>query len=246
MSEPLTNTQLKNRLLGAALLVVLAVLLIPLFLGEPKQAPQPIPKVDDNSGFQSKIQPLPDVQNKQNSVVQPNQQGNEGGLVLKKFDALQQPIEPPPFMQEEPVPLPAEKVSEAPKAKPKPEPLVNTQPTPNKVETVEKAVVKKPPQKPVEPKTPPQQKAAQPKQVASGWVVQAGIFSKAENAESIAKVLRSNGHKPNLSEARTSFGKATRVWIGPFKNKADAQALSKKIEQQTGNGGYVAEFPFRS
>ncbi len=246
MAEPLTNTQLKNRLLGAALLVVLAVLLIPLFLGEPKQAPQPLPEPDNINGFQSKIQPLPDPKSIENQAVPPKQQDNEGGLVLKKFDQLQQPIEPPPFMQEEPVPAPVEKVNAPPKLQPKPEPVVKKPPVPEKVEDVEKVAVKKPPPKAVEPQKIPEKKAPTTQQATSGWVVQAGIFSKSENAESIAKVLRSNGHKPKLSEARTSFGTATRVWIGPFKNKAEAQALSKKIEQQTGNGGYVAEFPFRS
>lgn len=216
------------------------MLLIPLFLGEPKQSTQDIPATTNN-GFQSKIQPLPDAQNSVNQAPQTNveQPNVNTGLVLKEFDQMQ-PIEPPPFMKEAPAPAPAVEVATPKQTEPPAAKVVAVPPVPKAVKETEKVVVKKA----VEQKA-PVKKAPEKKLIASGWVVQAGIFSKAENAESIAKVLRSNGHKPNVSDAQTSFGKAKRVWIGPFKNKADAQALSKKIEQQTGNGGYVAAYPFK-
>lgn len=243
MSEPLNNTQLKNRLLGAALLVVLAVLLIPLFLGEPKQS-RPARQntaAGDGSGFQSRIQPLPDQEETADQDTQANaaSTNDETGLVLKKFDKAQSQSIETKTIQAPPTP-PAEVLTQqAPAKKVVPEPVKKAEPP-----SIEKKVVKAPAPKPVE-------KAqavvkTENNNAASGWVVQAGIFSKKENAESIAKVLRSNGHQPKLSEAQTSFGKAMRVWIGPFTNKADAKALSDKIEQQTGNGGYVAAYPFKS
>lgn len=243
MSEPLTNTQLKNRLLGAALLVVLAVLLIPLFLGEPKQTRptrQNIP-AGDGSQFQSRIQPLPDPEElaEQKTQDDVSSSNNATGLVLKKFDEVQSQSTVAKSIQAAPA-LPTKVVKQTPakKAAPVPDKKLATP-------LVEKKVVKVLEKTPAK-KKPPEQAPVNNSIAATGWVVQAGIFSKKENAESIANVLRSNGHEPRLSEAQTSFGKAMRVWIGPFENKADARALSKKIEQQTGNGGYVAAYPFKS
>lgn len=196
--------------------------------------------IGDGSQFQSRIQPLPDSQEtagqdkQKNTPSSNNETGNETGLVLKKFDKVQPQVIETKTIQA--APAPPEKIvkQKAVAKKVTPQPLEQAKPV-----VVEKKVVKAPEQKQAE-------KKSVDKSVVSGWVVQAGIFSKKENAESIAKILRSNGHQPKLSEAQTSFGKATRVWIGPFANKADAKALSQKIEQQTGNGGYVAAYPFKS
>lgn len=259
MPESLTNTQLKNRLLGAALLVVLAVLLIPLFLGEPKQTEREVPTGDSNT-FQSRIQPLPSAEKPAKPVepstsevtVQTDPDSNTG-LVLKKFDQLQanrQAPATPDLAPQIPVEQQAAQNQAAQAtAKPSSEPqIIAPKPATPKPVAPKKVVKTAPPKTNAAPapvRKTPIKKEPTPS-AKSGWVVQAGIFSKSENAKLIAKTLRSNGHKPNLSEAKTSFGKATRVWIGPFTNKAEAKKVSDTIEQQTGNGGYVAEYPFKS
>ena len=86
MSDSLSNSRLKNRLLGAALLVILAALLIPLLLGEPKQSTQSI-ATSENSEFESKFQPLPETDAlKTDTGIDQNSSDPNSALVLKQAD----------------------------------------------------------------------------------------------------------------------------------------------------------------
>jgi DedD protein len=224
LSEPLSNTQLKIRLLGAGILVVFAVILIPLFLGEPKYVTEEV-EVPKSAEFESKIQPLPgSVQKTEESMqAQKNDITNSGGLVLKKLDNDQ--------------PLKSENSKQVTI-----QPLQLNNVTSTSSSTPEKTVAKKA----VPAKSKPEVPEVVETKIKSGWAVQAGIFSKTENARAIAEILKNNGYAPNISDAKASFGKVKRVWIGPFASKTEAQAVSKRLEQQTGDGGYVATYPFKS
>ncbi|MEE9446782.1 MAG: SPOR domain-containing protein [Arenicellales bacterium] len=225
MSDSLTPAQLKNRLLGAALLVILAVLLIPLILGEPKQSTETAP-APDNGAFQSKIQPLNSELNVRNA--QPDSdQNTQTGLVLKTIDTV----------QSKPVSRAIAPVSEVNVTKAKP---TESQVVKKPVKASPKKVVQPKPTKTVKKTPAPAVKSA----IEPGWVVQAGVFSKAENANSVAKVLRNNGFTPHSGKTKTSLGQATRVWVGPYASKAEAQKASRKLEKSTGNGGFVKAFPF--
>jgi DedD protein len=235
LSEPLSNTHLKYRLLGAGILVLLAVILIPLFLGEPKYVTEEV-ETPKSAEFESKIQPLPgSVQITEEPMqAQKNDITNSDGLVLKKLDN-DQPVKSENSKQVTIQPLQLNNVtSESSRATEK---SVAKQQAPKSKAVTQKAVpVKSKPQVPELVET----------KIKSGWAVQAGIFSKTENARAIAEILKNNGYAPNISDAKASFGKVKRVWIGPFASKTEAQAVSKRLEQQTGEGGYVATYPFKS
>jgi len=233
LSENLSNTQLKHRLLGAGILVLIAIIVIPLFLGDPNYVAETEPEASKNTAFESRIQPLPDeVKSKQEPDASENAQG--GGLVLKKLDS-EQPASAEKSKQVVIQPLRLDKSDSKAAAKP---------------EMVNEAVAKAKPQAVAKKATPAKKSSSSVKPVAkkvsSGWAVQAGIFSKSVNARAIADILKSNGYAPNISDAKASFGPAKRVWIGPFASKSEAQTVSKRLEQQTGNGGYVAVYPFKS
>jgi len=219
-----------------------AVILIPLFLGDPKYVEEPEPVLPKSTKFESRIQPLPDtVQGSQNNMEPSTKAVPEsGGLVLKKLDNQQvptaektkqldiQPLRLDKLVSEsDPQPKTVKQVADtpAPKAKPKPKPVVKNSAPVKTSSTAPKTAATK---------------------ITAGWAVQAGIFSKTENARAIAEILKNNGYTPNISDAKASFGKAKRVWIGPFASKNEAQVASKRLEQQTGDGGYVAAYPFKS
>lgn len=241
LSEPLSNTQLKNRLLGAGILVFVAVIMIPLFLGEPKYVAVEEPVPPKSNKFESKIQPLPEnVSAPQNVVESGNNETSESaGLVLQKLDNQQVPTSGKPD-QVVIQPLRLDKLNTT-----DPAPKASKQPVPTPKAKV-KAVTEQAPKKSKSDKSKTATASAQAAKIKSGWAVQAGIFSKPENAQAIAQILKNNGYTPNISDARASFGKAKRVWIGPFAQKSEAQAISKRLEQKTGNGGYVAVYPFKS
>ncbi len=235
MSESLSNLQLKKRLLGAAILVMVAAILIPFLLGEPKQMEAPAHQVASTE-FQSKIQPLNRVPEAQQvpAVTAAQEAADNSTLVLKKIGQIQ--------------PLDHRTESSAGEAV-KIEPLkLNTLNSSNKPAT--KAVSTPKPATKVAKKKPakkPAPVAAKPAALKSGWAVQVGIFSQKKNAEAFAKTLRGDGYRPKISDAKTSSGKVNkRVWLGPFASKTEAKSKSKKFEQQTGNDGYVAPYPFKS
>ena len=230
MSEPLTSSHLKNRLLGAALLVILAVLLIPLLLGEPKQASKEIVSPASSVEFKSIIQPLPE---QSLASGQAQTESNSSGVVLKKINSINAERKVPTALTAMQAAQTQNNISSI------------------AVELADESLKK---QDKKQSKLTANTIAKQAKQgtaqtqnnIKSGWVVQAGIFSKHENATLTAIALKNKGYSPKVSETTASFGKATRVWLGPYSSKKEALALSNKIKKQTGNGGYVAPYPFKS
>ncbi len=239
-----SNDQLKNRLLGAILLVILAVLLIPLFLGEPKSTIDlPEPAViggQSDDGFESRIQSEEARQAAEKAV-------GEKEAVLVPVPSVSVPSK----IQSEPLQVPA--VSAKPKepkttteskapspesAKQPPEPVVKLKPAPEP-----KAQPK--PKVQAEPKPKPAPAVVKAAPVRNGWGVQVGAFSKSSNAQSIAKTLRGHGFTPNLSDYNASFGRATRVWLGPYADKKQATAAAGKLKKATGEAGFVKSYPFK-
>ncbi len=242
MPESLSNTQLKNRLLGAGILVFAAVIIIPLFLGEPKHAVDPESLPAKSTTFESRIQPLPDNDPSQQNVAGADDAGDskDEGVVLKKLDKSTTSTSKS-AKKVDIQPLRLDKLITGADTAPKVEKQAVAAPTPATKKT---AVTKASTQKASTAKESVAKKGTG--DLKSGWVVQAGIFSKPENAVAIAGILKNNGYAPNVSNAKASFGNAKRVWIGPFASKGEAQAISRQLEQQTGNGGYVAAYPFKS
>ncbi len=240
MSEHITNTQLKNRLLGAGILVMVAVVLIPLFLGDPKyvEAPESVPL--KSTKFESRIQPLPGAaQSLQNNVESSTKAAPEnGGLVLKKLDN-QQTAAAEKTSQIDIQPLRLDKLGTESNSQPKTVKKVANTPAPK---AKPKSAVKK--SAPEITSSTAVKPAVQT--ITSGWAVQTNIFSSSENAKKFSVTLKNNGYKPNISDASVASGKAWRVWVGPFASKSEARAISKRLEQQMGIEGYVRAYPFQS
>ena len=80
---------------------------------------------------------------------------------------------------------------------------------------------------PPEPAPPAVEKPAKP--IANhGFFVQVGVFSKAENVKSVQAKLAKNGMAAIVASIKTSGGNRSRVRVGPFESRNDAdEALSK-------------------
>ncbi len=93
--------------------------------------------------------------------------------------------------------------------------------------------------------TPPQQKPAavkppvesKPVTTASpstssdtGFVVQLGAFSDGNNAERLAKTVRENRFDVYTEAVTTSSGKRTRVRVGPYPTRADAEQARDRLK----------------
>ncbi|MDO8846184.1 SPOR domain-containing protein [Methylicorpusculum sp.] len=67
---------------------------------------------------------------------------------------------------------------------------------------------------------------------AAGWYIQLGSFSKQENASSLYNKLKADGFPVILDEIRTPAGKAYRLRVGPESDKNRAVTIKSKLDQQ--------------
>jgi DedD protein len=197
------DDKLKRRLIGAAVLVSLAVIFVPMLVEE---EPVPAPPV-------------------QGTNIPPREETTFKSQFLKEEVAVptDAPQPEPPL---EPAP-PA--VVEAP---PPEEPPLIAPPRPRAPETAEKEKPKeKPAPQPVkapEPK-PAEPKPAEPKPALkpSHWVVQVGNYGTREKANSVAGALKARG----LDAFVESVGQPPtyRVAVGPEEQRKQADALVPKV-----------------
>lgn len=64
----------------------------------------------------------------------------------------------------------------------------------------------------------------------AGFVVQLGAFSDAGNADRLAKTVRENGFDVYTEVVTTSGGKRTRVRVGPYPTRAEAEQARDRLK----------------
>ena len=64
------------------------------------------------------------------------------------------------------------------------------------------------------------------------YFVQVGVFSKADNAKSVrTKLIKNKIQRVKQDTLKTTKGTQTRVRIGPFTHRADAEAVLEKVKR---------------
>lgn len=79
---------------------------------------------------------------------------------------------------------------------------------------------------------------------AGSWQVSVGVFAKSKNVTSVADLLNSKGYKANYRTIKTSSGKATQVWLGPYAEKKIANKIGASLKGIVGEKGQVAKHTF--
>ncbi len=75
------------------------------------------------------------------------------------------------------------------------------------------------------------------------WAVRIGTFTKTENAQRIMTMLQQKGFDPKKGRVKTATGRATRVWLGPFRDREEAAKTHKRILKETGQKGWIVAYP---
>jgi DedD protein len=75
--------------------------------------------------------------------------------------------------------------------------------------------------------------------VEKGWMVQVGAFSHLENARHLQEKLKQKGFPASLEPATPAKGKTVRVEVGPYKDAAAAKAAQARIHAELGIKGIV-------
>jgi DedD protein len=208
------DESLKARLIGAAVLVALAVLLIPELLSGRKTAePQPTDSAE--------------ARGTRTFTIELN-----GGTAAGD-------LQPPPVVE-----APASSPSPAPSPAPSPVAVVEQptveppvaaaaesgpEPAPEPVAPREPATVARVPQ--AVPDMPPVETAPAPAAVTrGGWAVQVGAFGSATAAQRLVKDLQGAGFPAYVSPVTRSGKTLHRVRVGPEAGREDANRLAERLK----------------
>jgi DedD protein len=190
---------MKERLTGAAVLVILAVILIPLLLDGPEPPASTRERLT-----------LP-AQDAGRQVIEirrgADKPAGAGGTVTASAPASAVRTEP----ERSPAPDPTPDPTPDPVAEP--EPVVET-PAP-----VAKAA-------PPPARTPPPAAAAP---VTAGWVVQIGSFGRRDNAERLKRELEERGFPVVLMPVESNGRTLHRVRVGPYGERGEADSAARRL-----------------
>lgn len=212
--------QLKQRLVGAAVLVSLAILIVPVLLdgGYRQTTPPPrdmAPMPQDS--FEDVVHPLPpDVKEALDAGLDADAD-TLSETAAAAADMLATPdVTPPGFAVDAEAPAPSASQSE------RPPPAMTAAP----------------------PAAPPPARTPSPAPPAGEqWTVQLGSFANRTNAESLLGRVKATGVAgfilPLTDAGKTSF----RVRAGPVEGRAAADRLRKKLEETQGIRGMLVRHP---
>lgn len=217
----------KQRVIGAVVLVALAVIFVPMLLEQPEDELGPVgsnlPDKPDQI-VRDRVEPL--------ILPEPPEQSEPAQVVLDAPPAdAAAPAGTPPS---EPVTPPAEVAPAEPA--PAPAPAIPTTPA----EPVAPPAATAPAAPAPAPAAQPQTTPAQP---LSGWVVQLASLASKDNALALQERLRGMGYTAFVEEVKTAQGVLFRVRVGPELERANAEKLRDRLDQQVQIKGIVTRYP---
>jgi DedD protein len=222
------DQQLKERLVGAVVLMAAAVVVIPMILsGPPEPAPAPAPPrqaaapARTPADFSSRIVPL---------TAPETQSPRAAEAPSPAAEPARDPAARPAPTPEPAPPAQAAVPSQAPEPTPPPQADAPS-PTP--------APAAPPPPRPTVSATP----AAASREVRAGWVVQLGSFSNARNAYALRDRLKDNGFAAFAESAGAGADAVTRVYVGPEPDRERAEKHVARLLEQTRLKGIVVRYP---
>jgi cell division protein FtsN len=211
----------KERLTGAAILVALIVLLVPeLLRGPVRPVTPPVAASDEAPPLRS-------------YTIRLGEDSRAHGAATPAASGPQQPA-----------PLPAS--IESTPAAAEPAPAAEAEPAPAKPAPAKPAPAKPAPAKPSAEPAPPEHATAAPPPAPDGaagsgtYMVQLGSFASRDNADRLAKQVRSQGF--TVSIARGTTGRHLyKVLVGPAHDRSAAVQLETKLRTAGHTGSIVAK-----
>ncbi|RUE62060.1 SPOR domain-containing protein [Pseudomonas aeruginosa] len=213
---------LKQRIVGALVLIALAVIFLPMLFTREDESRQVV--VEAPPRPQSPAMPSVEVQPTEVPELQPGEEDIAPEIVQEGSPAAAgQPSQPigglpttPPATQP-PAQAQAQAQAQAPAASQPP-----SQP--------------QPPAAP--PSPPPAEKRLDANNLPQSWSVQLASLSNRARAEELQKTLRSQGYNAYIR----SFDGMNRVFVGPVIQRAEADRLRDQLGKQQKLNGFVVRF----
>ena len=210
----LLDSAYKQRMVGALVLVALAVIFLPMLFSRQDEQRQVV--VQAPAAPQAPVMPQVQVE----PVVVPEPQAlPEEEPVPSESDVAAQQAPSMPVQPSVPVVKPAPAVAAKPAAPaPAPKPVAPQPAAPGKPEVGQSRI--------------------DPNGLSISWSIQVASLGNREGAEALQKKLRSQGYN---SYIRSADGK-NRVFIGPLIERAEADRLRDLLDRQQGLKGFVTRF----
>ena len=224
---------LKQRIIGALVLICLAIIFVPMLFDEPHEKQETrvleIPNEPENPQVSIEQPQKPELSNDQAMPAEPQQVPAQNRAEDRQQTVESAPVKPAPV-------LPSNSAAPATATttpKPQPEP-VPRQPEPAPTQPEPKPVP--------QPASPPTSTATSAKPGAGSnaeysqtlkgaWVVQLGSFGDTDNAQRMLKAVRGKGYAAFLQQAESGGKTLTRVFSGPFVEKSEAEAAKTRLDQ---------------
>ena len=206
------DTALKQRLVGASVLIALAVVVLPMLLGgrpdqsNPESQTIELPPKPAELDFETRRYPIGDEKASASQEQEPESRR----------------------------PLPSPRTTEKPESEPEPEPEMAqetpvedrpVQESPPPVASIEVESQKAPDISPVESEPLPT--------TGNGrYVVQVASFGAADNAKRLSETLGGYGYNVRVDEIKSDVGTLHRVRVGPYASENDADGVVSKLQTQ--------------
>jgi DedD protein len=217
------DTHLKERLVGAAVLVAVAVILIPEMLSGPSgrdAAPAGAARTAEEGGVRTYTIDLGERARSGANEPVPSEAGTTA--------AIEETPAPPPEDEQQPsvpvvAPAATESVANVPVV------VASTEPTPAERPV---AAVKAPPAS-----TPaPAPEAAATVRSSDGqklpWVVQIGSFARQDTADRLSQDLKRRGYASFVVPFKPGAQTLYRVRVGPMRERSEADAIVQKLKRE--------------
>ncbi|PXX91951.1 sporulation protein [Marinobacter vulgaris] len=202
---------LKQRIIGALVLVSLAVIFVPMMFDEPHSERESTSiKIPEEPPFPEVEAPEPDVADAPAYRLEESGEDEPASSV------------PEPSFEE-----PPREVSEVEAPEPAP--------------TVEEPEVSQQQASETEPEEPVSEEdsAEFTRSLEGAWVVQLGSFGSADNARNLRDKVRDRGYKSHLQQVTRGDAELTRVFTGPFAEKAEAEKAKQALDKAFGLNSLV-------
>lgn len=222
---------LKQRVIGALVLISLAVIFVPMMFDEPhtersSQAidipeEEPFPEVGD-----SEPDRLQDDQEESPAyrIEEPDEDQTASDTSAEVFEGSQSEPRPVADVDSE---EPSQPVNTQPVAAPEETPDGDTQTDRDRSEQAAPETSEKSDSDEIE------------RSLDGAWVVQLGSFGQADNARRLRDRVREEGYDAHTQEIQRGDATLTRVFSGPFAEKSDAENAKKSLDEAFDVNGLV-------
>ncbi|WP_223699083.1 SPOR domain-containing protein [Pseudomonas aeruginosa] len=227
---------LKQRIVGALVLIALAVIFLPMLFTREDESRQVV--VEAPPRPQSPAMPSVEVQPTEVPELQPGEEGIAPEIVEEGSPAAAgQPSQPIGG-------LPATPPATQPPAQAQAQPpaQAQAQPPAQAQAQAQAPAASLPPSQPqppaAPPSPPPAEKRLDANNLPQSWSVQLASLSNRARAEELQKTLRSQGYNAYIR----SFDGMNRVFVGPVIQRAEADRLRDQLSKQQKLNGFVVRF----